>query len=56
MLKPAPEHEVVLYCKAGVRSAAAAVMARQGGYACVGEYAGSWLDWERNGGAKARDS
>ena len=43
------ESEVVLYCKAGVRSKAAAGMAKEAGYVKVGEYSGSWMDWERNG-------
>jgi rhodanese-related sulfurtransferase len=53
--KPDVGKEVVFYCKAGVRSAAAAQLARQGGFERVGEYNGSWLDWERNGGKVARD-
>ncbi|KAI9851897.1 MAG: RNA polymerase C-22 sterol desaturase [Thelocarpon superellum] len=48
--KPPPSKEVVFYCKAGVRSSAAAVMAKQSGYEKVGEYRGSWLDWEKQGG------
>ncbi|OCK86077.1 Rhodanese-like protein, partial [Lepidopterella palustris CBS 459.81] len=48
--KPALSKEVVFYCKAGVRSAAAAQLARQSGYDKVGEYRGSWIDWERRGG------
>ncbi|KAF2817440.1 Rhodanese-like protein [Mytilinidion resinicola] len=48
--KPDIGKEVVFYCKAGVRSAAAAQLARQGGWERVGEYRGSWLDWERRGG------
>ncbi|KAI9762066.1 MAG: hypothetical protein M4579_000702 [Chaenotheca gracillima] len=45
--KPTVDQEVVFYCKAGVRSAAAAVMARESGFEKIGEYRGSWLDWER---------
>ncbi|KAI9846573.1 MAG: hypothetical protein M1837_003814 [Sclerophora amabilis] len=48
--KPAADKEVVFYCKAGVRSSAAAMMARQCGYEKVGEYRGSWLDWIKKGG------
>jgi rhodanese-related sulfurtransferase len=48
--KPPLDKEVVFYCKAGVRSSAAAQIAKQGGYLLVGEYRGSWLDWERRGG------
>ncbi|KAI9793936.1 MAG: hypothetical protein M1833_000505 [Piccolia ochrophora] len=52
--KPSPSHEVVFYCKAGVRSSAAAIMAQQGGYEKVGEYRGSWLDWQKNGGQSSK--
>ncbi|ORY07417.1 Rhodanese-like domain-containing protein [Clohesyomyces aquaticus] len=48
--KPPLSKEVVFYCKAGVRSAAAAQIAKKAGYTSVGEYKGSWLDWERRGG------
>ncbi|KAF2136785.1 uncharacterized protein K452DRAFT_216099, partial [Aplosporella prunicola CBS 121167] len=48
--KPPPGKHLVFYCKAGVRSSAAAQLAQQGGFESVGEYRGSWLDWERNGG------
>lgn len=50
--RPGKEQEVVFYCKAGVRSRAAAELAKQAGWEKVGEYAGSWLDWEKNGGRK----
>ena len=53
--KPPASKEVVFYCKAGVRSAAAAQLARQGGYEKVGEYRGSWLDWEKRGGTSSKD-
>lgn len=48
--KPETNKEVVFYCKAGVRSSAAARLASQSGYGKVGEYRGSWLDWNKNGG------
>ncbi|KAF2821109.1 Rhodanese-like protein [Ophiobolus disseminans] len=48
--KPPLTKEVVFFCKAGVRSSAAAGIARQAGYTNVGEYRGSFLDWERRGG------
>ncbi|KAJ4353645.1 uncharacterized protein N0V89_005375 [Didymosphaeria variabile] len=48
--KPPREKMVVFFCKAGVRSSAAAQLAKQAGYENVGEYRGSWIDWERNGG------
>lgn len=48
--KPDPQKEMVFYCKSGVRSSAAAQLARQYGYANVAEYRGSWVDWQKNGG------
>ncbi|KAG9665840.1 Rhodanese-like protein, partial [Aureobasidium melanogenum] len=48
--KPKADQELVFYCKAGVRSSAAAGLARQVGYQKVGEYRGSWLEWSKNGG------
>lgn len=48
--KPAMDKELVFYCKAGVRSSAAAQLAKQVGYTNVAEYRGSWMDWEKNGG------
>lgn len=48
--RPGKDCEVVFYCKAGVRSQAAAGLAKQGGWERVGEYSGSWLDWEGRGG------
>lgn len=41
---------VVFYCKAGVRSRAAAEMARQAGWEGVGEFPGSWVEWVEKGG------
>ncbi|CAK4033865.1 Hypothetical predicted protein [Lecanosticta acicola] len=52
--KPKAKQEVVFYCKSGVRSSAAAQLAQQVGYEKVGEYRGSWLDWEKNGGASGK--
>jgi rhodanese-related sulfurtransferase len=46
--KPDRSREVVFYCKAGVRSAAAARLALQEGFENVGEYRGSWMDWVKN--------
>ncbi|KAH7385567.1 Rhodanese-like domain-containing protein [Phaeosphaeria sp. MPI-PUGE-AT-0046c] len=48
--KPPLNKEVVFFCKAGVRSGAAAGIARQAGYQNIGEYRGSFLDWQRKGG------
>lgn len=50
--RPKKEDEVVFYCKAGVRSRAAAELAKTAGWEKVGEYPGSWLDWEKNGGKR----
>lgn len=44
--KPAKSEEVVLYCRAGVRSTTAAGIAEKLGWASVGNYKGSWNDWE----------
>lgn len=52
--KPDLNKEVIFYCKAGVRSKAAAKIAEQGGYGKVGEYAGSWLDWAGKGGPSVK--
>jgi len=51
--RPGENDEVIFYCKAGVRSRQAALLAGQarplfGGK--VGNYNGSWLDWEKHGG------
>jgi rhodanese-related sulfurtransferase len=48
--KPEKDREVVFYCKAGVRSRAAARLALLEGYEKVGEYPGSWMDWVKNRG------
>lgn len=48
--KPKADQELVFYCKAGVRSRAAAQLAQQVGYKNVSEYPGSWMDWQKNGG------
>ncbi|KAJ4416746.1 Thiosulfate sulfurtransferase rdl2, mitochondrial [Gnomoniopsis sp. IMI 355080] len=48
--RPGKDQEVVFYCKAGVRSRAAAGLARDAGWQKVGEYPGSFMDWAGNGG------
>ncbi|KAI0888682.1 Rhodanese-like protein [Annulohypoxylon maeteangense] len=48
--RPGDDDQVVFYCKAGVRSRAAAEIAMKAGWKNVGEYPGSWLDWCKNGG------
>ncbi|KAI5261400.1 hypothetical protein E4T47_09437 [Aureobasidium subglaciale] len=53
--KPTADQELVFYCKAGVRSSAAAGLARQVGYQKVGEYRGSWLEWSKKGGRAEYD-
>lgn len=52
--RPATDKELVFYCKAGVRSRAAAELARQAGWKNISEYQGSWLDWEKKGGQKEK--
>ncbi|WYZ45430.1 hypothetical protein EsH8_VIII_000746 [Colletotrichum jinshuiense] len=48
--RPGQDAELVIYCKAGVRSRALASLARDAGWKNVGEYPGSFLDWQKNGG------
>ncbi|KAF4825239.1 Thiosulfate sulfurtransferase RDL2 [Colletotrichum tropicale] len=48
--RPDQDQELIMYCKAGVRSRALASLAKEAGWKNVGEYPGSWLDWEKNGG------
>ncbi|KAI1748217.1 Rhodanese-like domain-containing protein [Xylaria castorea] len=48
--RPGKDAEVVFYCKAGVRSRAAAGIAREAGWTNVGEYPGSWIEWSGKGG------
>lgn len=46
--------EVVFYCKAGVRSRAAARMAREWTGVRVGDMTGGWIEWEGRGGKVER--
>ncbi|KAF5984712.1 heat shock 67B2 [Fusarium coicis] len=48
--RPAKNKELVFYCKAGVRARAAAQLAHYAGWDKIGDYAGSWLDWEAQKG------
>lgn len=51
--RPTEQDEVVFYCKAGVRSRQAALLAAQARPTFGGKfsnYNGSWLDWQKNGG------
>ena len=48
--RPPRDAELVFYCKAGVRSRAAAGLARDAGWLRVGEYPGSWIEWAERGG------
>jgi rhodanese-related sulfurtransferase len=53
--RPAPDAEVVFYCKAGVRSRAAARLAAQAGFGGTrAEFPGSWNEWEGRGGRVER--
>ncbi|KAI3317458.1 Rhodanese-like domain-containing protein [Xylariaceae sp. AK1471] len=52
--RPDKDAEVVFYCKAGVRSRAAAGIAREAGWKHVGEYPGSWIEWSGKGGEVER--
>ena len=49
--RPDETKEIVFYCKAGVRSRAAARLAADAGFGGkVGEFPGSWVEWEGRGG------
>ncbi|KAK1594424.1 Rhodanese-like domain-containing protein [Colletotrichum navitas] len=52
--RPGKDTELVFYCKAGVRSRAAAALAKDAGWTKVGEYPGSFMDWEKHGGEVER--
>lgn len=56
--RPSEQDEVIFYCKAGVRSRQASLLAGQarptfGGK--IGNYLGSWVDWEKNGGKSEKE-
>ena len=46
--------EVIFYCKAGVRSRAAARMAREWVGVRAGDMRGGWMEWEGRGGEVER--
>jgi len=46
--------EVIFYCKAGVRSRAAARLAQEWQGVRVGDMRGGWMEWERSGGEAER--
>ncbi|KAF4447119.1 hypothetical protein F53441_9264 [Fusarium austroafricanum] len=48
--RPGKDKELLFYCKAGVRARAAAQLAQHAGWQQVGDYSGSWLDWEAQNG------
>ena len=52
--RPGKDQSLLFYCKAGVRSRAAAALAGEAGWKDVGEYPGSWMEWEKNGGEVER--
>ena len=53
--KPGKDDEVIFYCKAGVRSRAAARLASQAGFGgTIAEYPGSWNEWSGKGGEVER--
>ncbi|KIW94804.1 uncharacterized protein Z519_04781 [Cladophialophora bantiana CBS 173.52] len=53
--KPSQDDEVIFYCKAGVRSQAAARLAGQAGFGGkIGEFPGSWSEWAEKGGEVER--
>lgn len=48
--RPPKDATLLFYCKAGVRARTAAALAQHAGWTSVGEYPGSWLDWEAHQG------
>jgi rhodanese-related sulfurtransferase len=52
--RPDRDAEVLFYCRSGVRSRAAAGLARDAGWTNTSEYPGSWLDWSGRGGKVER--
>jgi rhodanese-related sulfurtransferase len=52
--KPRADQHLLVYCRAGVRSKAAATLADTLGYKNVNEYRGSWLDWLEKGGEQEK--
>ncbi|KAL7785978.1 Rhodanese-like domain-containing protein [Trichoderma ceciliae] len=48
--RPPKDASLLFYCRAGVRARAAAGLAQHAGWASVGEYPGSWIDWDMNKG------
>lgn len=53
--RPGDDDHVIFYCKAGVRSRAAAALARQAGFGgSISEFPGSWIEWSENGGQVER--
>ncbi|KAF4958844.1 hypothetical protein FSARC_10920 [Fusarium sarcochroum] len=48
--RPSKDKELLFYCKAGVRAKSAATLAQHAGWQKVGDYPGSWLDWEKHNG------
>ncbi|KKA27086.1 hypothetical protein TD95_001139 [Thielaviopsis punctulata] len=47
--RPGKDKTLVFFCKAGIRSHAAARLARESGWKTA-EYPGSWVDWVAKGG------
>lgn len=47
---PPRDATLLFYCKAGIRARTAATLAKNAGWHSIGEYPGSWLDWEAHGG------
>ncbi|EFZ04034.1 rhodanese-like domain protein [Metarhizium robertsii] len=52
--RPSRDKTLLFYCKAGVRAKSAAGLAKHAGWENVGEYSGSWLDWEAQKGPVER--
>jgi rhodanese-related sulfurtransferase len=50
--RPSKDTHLMFYCKAGVRAKSAAGLAAHAGWQHVGDYPGSWLDWDAQKGPK----
>lgn len=47
---PAKAKPLIVYCRSGVRSAAASKILARAGYEDIRDYSGSWLDWSQDAG------
>lgn len=48
--RPPKDAHLLFYCKAGIRARGAAGLAQHAGWTNIGDYPGSWIDWEAQKG------